>query len=148
MGRRGSPLSGTPVDTVALSALTHMRKLYLLPGPQLTVDTTLAPLDVVASTVDAAIHRKLFRVLSAHMAEAAIQLDAADVALARAACQRFNLPESSLDDLVQIMGDTLVAGCKAVAIRCKYCNAWHVDMSKFAVTPHRVHLCQACGARF
>ena len=72
VGRRGSPLSGTPVDTVALSALTHMRELSLLPGPQLTVDTTLAPPDVVASKVDAAIRRKLFRVLSAHVAEAAI----------------------------------------------------------------------------
>ena len=72
VGRRGSPLSGTPVDTVALSALTHMRELSLLPGPQLTVDTTLAPPDVVASKVDAAIRRKLFRVLSAHMVEAAI----------------------------------------------------------------------------
>ena len=70
------------------------------------------------------------------------------MALARAACQRFNLPESSLDDLVQAMGDTLVAGCKAVALRCKYCNTWHMDTGKFAVTPHRVHLCQACGARF
>jgi len=72
VGRRGSPLSGTSVDTVALSALTHMRELSLLPGPQLTVDTTLAPPDVVASKVDAAIRRKLFRVLSAHVAEAAI----------------------------------------------------------------------------
>ena len=103
---------------------------------------------MVASKVDAAIRRKLFRVLSTHVAEAAIQLDAADVALARAACQRFNLLEISLDELVQVMGDTLVAGCKAVAIRCKYCNAWHVDTGKFAVTPHRMHLCQACGSRF
>ena len=67
VGRRGSPLTGTTVDTVAITALTHMRELALMPGPQLTIDTTLSPPDVVASKVDVAIQRKLFRVLSMHV---------------------------------------------------------------------------------
>ena len=67
VGRRGSPLTGTTVDTVAITALTHMRELALMPGPQLTIDTTLSPPDVVASKVDAAIRLKLFCVLSIYV---------------------------------------------------------------------------------
>ena len=67
VGRRGSPITGTTVDTVAITALTHMRELALMPGPQLTIDTTLSPPDVVASKVDASIRLKLFRVLSMHV---------------------------------------------------------------------------------
>ena len=44
-----------------------MRELALMPSPQLTIDTTLSPPDVVASKVDAAIRLKLFRVLSMHV---------------------------------------------------------------------------------
>ena len=106
VSRHGSPLAGTTVDVVALSALTHMRELSLIPGPQLTVDTTLLPPDAMAAKVDAAIHRKLFRALSLHVTKAAIQLEAADVALARAACQHFGFPMDSLEDLVQTMEDT------------------------------------------
>ena len=67
VGHQGNPLTGTTVDTVAITALTHMRELALMPGPQLTVDTTLSPPDVVVSKVDAAIRCKFFRVLSVHM---------------------------------------------------------------------------------
>ena len=67
VGRRGSPLTGTTVDTVAITALTHMRELTLMPSPQLTIDTTLLPPDVVVSKVDTAIRRKLFRVLPVHV---------------------------------------------------------------------------------
>ena len=63
-----------------------------MPGPQLTVDNTLSPPDVVASKVDAVICCKLFRVLSVHVEEAAVQLDPVDVELARAACAHFGLP--------------------------------------------------------
>ena len=96
VGRQASPLTGTTVDTVAITALTHMCELALIPGPQLTIDTMLSPPDVVASKVDAAIWRKLFRVLSGHVLEAAVQLDPADVDLARAACARFGLPPKTL----------------------------------------------------
>ena len=46
------------------------------------------------------------------------------------------------------MGDTLAAGNGAVALRCKYCQAWHMDTGSNAVHPHRVHVCQQCGNRF
>ena len=96
VGRQGSPLTGTTIETIAITALTHMRELALMPGPQVTVDTTLSPPDVVASKVDVAIRRKLFRVLSVHVEEAAVQLDPVDVDLARAACARFGLPLETL----------------------------------------------------
>ena len=116
VGRHGSPLAGTTIDAVALSALTHMGELSLIPGPQLTVDTSLASPDAMAAKVDAAIHQKLFRVLFLHMAEAAIQLEVTDMALARATCQHFGFPVNLLDDLVQTMGDALAAGCHAAAL--------------------------------
>ena len=43
------------LEQCAHTALTQMRKLTLLPGPQVTVDTTMTTAEVVAVQVDAAI---------------------------------------------------------------------------------------------
>ena len=67
IGRRGAPLQGTTVEAVASNALTQMRELMLMPGTLITIDVTTASAENTSAKIDAAIQRKLFKVLPCHV---------------------------------------------------------------------------------
>ena len=66
-GRRGAALAGVTVDDGACVALTHMRELLLMPGDLVTIDVTTASAETTGARIDAAIRRKLFKVLPCHV---------------------------------------------------------------------------------
>ena len=35
-----------------------------------------------------------------------------------------------------------------VAIFCSFCNGQHIDEGKYAIKPHKIHLCFHCGKKF
>jgi len=35
-----------------------------------------------------------------------------------------------------------------VTIYCPHCNGQHIDEGKYAIKPHRLHLCFHCGKKF
>ena len=126
-----------------------MRELVLLPGTVLTIDVTTSPVSLVCTKIDAAIHRKLFKVLAAHLDTSEITVvSPAQRPLLDAALQRFNVLPDVWEDVVQSLGDSLRAGVSPVALRCTTCGAWHVDSGPAAVHPSRVRTCPACGTVF
>ncbi len=35
-----------------------------------------------------------------------------------------------------------------ITIFCPYCNHQHIDEGKYAIKPHKIHLCFNCGKKF
>ena len=126
-----------------------MRELVLLPGTVVTVDVTAAPVPLVCTRIDAAIRRKLFKVLAAHVEPNEIaMLSPKQLALVTAAFDHFRIDAAIRDDALQSLGDTLRAGIKPVALRCTSCGAWHVDTGAAAIQVTRERTCSSCGATF
>ena len=67
VGRRSTALAGLDIEALAPVALMQMRELVLLPGTVVTVDVTIAPVPLMCTRINAAIWRKLFKVLAAHV---------------------------------------------------------------------------------
>lgn len=114
-----------------------------------TVDVTSAPVVLACTKVDAAIRRKLFKVLATHVAPSEhVTVDSAQQPLLAAAFDRFQIPTPAREDVLQSLGDCLRAGMRPVALKCTLCMAWHVDVGAAAVQPSRVRMCATCGGIF
>lgn len=93
IGRRGTALSGLDVELLAPVVLAQMRELAIMPGMVVTVDVTSAPVGLVCTKVDAAIRRKLFKVLAVHVeASEHVSIVARQQELLTAAFARFGVP--------------------------------------------------------
>ena len=65
------------------------------------MDTSLCTPKAVATLVDTAIHKRLFKVLQLHVAPAERTcLQEADIEFALAICDHFGYPTDALDDVV------------------------------------------------
>ena len=93
IGRRGTVLAGLDVELLAPVALAQMRELAIMPGMVVTVDVTSALVGLVCTKVDAAICRKLFKVLAVHVeANEHVSVVASQQALLTAAFDWFGVP--------------------------------------------------------
>ena len=111
-----------------------MHELVLLLGTVVTVDVTAAPVPLVCTRIDAAIRRKLFKMLAAHVEPNEIAtLSPEQHALVTAAFECFNIDIAIRDDVLQSLGDTFCAGSKPVALCCTSYGAWHVDTGAAAI---------------
>ena len=126
-----------------------MRELVLLPGTVVTVDVTAAPVPLVCTRINAAIRRKLFKVLAAHVKSNEIAtLSPKQHALVAAAFELFNIDVAIRDNVLQSLGDTLSAGIKLVALYCARCGAWHMDTGAAAIHVTHELIYHCCGAMF
>ena len=78
-----------------------MRELVIMPGVVVTVDMTSAPVGLVCTKVDAAIHRKLFKVLALHVRpEEHVNVDTGQLALVDAVFEHFEVPLAACEDVI------------------------------------------------
>ena len=153
IGRRGSPLSGESVETIASRALGHMRELTLLDGPLLACDTSTGGADGAAARLDRQLRGRFFRVDSVDV-QGVAHSDLPYVPAGSASHVRTCLTSSGFSTpaaqahVVSALFCTLHAGLRPFALRCPGCKAWHCDSGWHATHLHRVHHCAECGKSF
>ena len=105
-----------------------------MPGTLITIDITTASAENTSAKIDAAIQHKLFKVLPCHIGVGEhVTVEPPQNGLLQDICTQLSIPNVLQDDLLQLLGDTLRAGLKPVALRCPACSAWQLDIGAAAI---------------